>query len=504
MTETIVLGLDGANWSLLKPWLEEGRLPNIEALRSDGVFADMESCLPPVTCPNWRCYSTGKNPGKLGVFWWERIDTDRRTLTTPDSRSFKSANYWDYLNEQGRTAGILNLPMTYPPFEVDRFLVAGGPGSEQNEYAYPPDLGARLDDEGYTLHPDRPVTAKGDLDEADNIVDLIERRLETFRGLLDEEDPDVAHCTVFYVNVLQHFFWRGEPARLAWEVIDEHIGRLREEHPDSNLFLMSDHGCKNVDTVFYANSWLEAEGYLVTESETSDFLTKYGINKKRISKLAHKLGVHDLVTRLAPDRLTDSIPEDEEGFKREQKLEKVDWERSRAIASGQGLIYVIDKDPETVDAIIDDLSALTNENGDPIAREVMRSDEAYNGSYTDEAPDIVFDQRPGVHTSGAIGSNPVFDDVGQWEAENVRTGLFLASGPDIKVSAVDRDVSITDVAPTVLHSVGCAVPTDMDGTPLPLFGDDDFDECDPLPFESVDSAGRQSVQNRLEDLGYLE
>ncbi|MFC7231472.1 alkaline phosphatase family protein [Saliphagus sp. GCM10025308] len=126
MTETIVLGLDGANWALLKPWLEEERLPNIEALRSEGVVADMESCLPPVTCPNWRCYSTGKNPGKLGVFWWERIDTDRRTLTTPDSRSFKSANYWDYLNEQGRTAGILNLPMTYPPFEVDRFLVAGG------------------------------------------------------------------------------------------------------------------------------------------------------------------------------------------------------------------------------------------------------------------------------------------------------------------------------------------------------------------------------------------
>ncbi|MFC7231473.1 alkaline phosphatase family protein [Saliphagus sp. GCM10025308] len=309
---------------------------------------------------------------------------------------------------------------------------------------------------------------------------------------------------MFYINVLQHFFWRGEPTRRAWEVIDGHIGRLREEHPDSNLFLMSDHGCKNVDTVFYANSWLEAEGYLVSESETSDLLTKYGINKKRISKLAHKLGVHDLVTRLAPDRLTDSIPEDEEGYKREQKLEKIDWERSRAIASGQGLIYVIDNDPDTVDTIIDDLSALTNEKGDSIAREVMRSDDAYSGPYTDEAPDIVFDQRPGVHTSGAIGPNPVFDDVGQWEAENVRTGLFLASGPDIEVSTIDRDVIITDIAPTVLHSVGCAVPTDMDGTPLPLFGDDAFDECDPIPFESVDASGRQSVQNRLEDLGYLE
>jgi predicted AlkP superfamily phosphohydrolase/phosphomutase len=504
MTETIVLGLDGANWALLEPWIEEGRLPNIEALRDDGVWTDMESCLPPVTCPNWRCYSTGKNPGKLGVFWWETIDTDRRTLTTPDSRSFKSANYWDYLNDQGLTAGIVNLPMTYPPFDVDEFLVAGGPGSDQKEYTHPPELGDRLDADGYKLHPDQPVTSKEDLDEAAALVDLIEQRLSAFRDMLDREDVDVAHCTVFYINVLQHYFWRGDPTRRAWEVIDEHIGQIRKEHPDANLFLMSDHGCKDVDTVFYANSWLEEEGYLVTETETADLLTEYGINKKRISKLAHKFGVHSLVTKLAPDTLTDTIPEDEEGFKREQKLEKIDWERSKAIASGQGLVYVIDDDPETVQNIIDDLSALTNDDGKPIARKVMHREEAYEGSFTEDAPEIVFDQRPGVHTSGAIGSNPVFADGGHWEAENVRTGLFLADGPRVDAMTLDGPVSITDVAPTVLQSVGCAVPTDMDGSPLDVFGGIDVEHCEPLPFEAARDAAREDVQDRLEDLGYLE
>jgi len=91
----------------------------------------MESCPPPVTCPNWRCYSTGKNPGKLGVFWWEKIDTEERTLTTPTSRSFKSSNYWDYLNDAGKTVGIMNLPMSYPPFEVDGWMVAGGPAASR-------------------------------------------------------------------------------------------------------------------------------------------------------------------------------------------------------------------------------------------------------------------------------------------------------------------------------------------------------------------------------------
>jgi len=504
MTDTIVLGLDGANWALLEPWLEDGRLPNIEALRDSGVWTDMESCLPPVTCPNWRCYSTGKNPGKLGVYWWEAIDTDDRTLTTPDSRSFKSANYWDYLNAEGITAGIFNLPMSYPPFEVDRFMVAGGPGSEQEEYTHPPDLGTRLDGDGYRLHPEKRITGKDDEEAAAELVELIDHRLSTFQDLLADESVDVAHCTVFYINVLQHFFWRAGPTRRAWEIIDEHIGEIREDYPDATLMLMSDHGCKDVDTVFYVNSWLEEEGYLVTTTETADVFTRIGINKKRIAKLADRIGISGLLSKLAPERLKQSIPADETGFKREQKLEKVDWERSRAVASGQGLVYVIDDDPATVEELIGKLESLTTEDGTHIAREVFHREDAYDGPYVDTAPEIVLDMMPGTHTGGAIGSNPVFDTVSHWEAENVRTGLYLADGPDVEGDDIDGPISITEITPTVLRSVDCPVPTDMDSDPLALFGDDEFETCEPLSFEAVEAGTREKVQDRLEDLGYLE
>ncbi|MWG32900.1 alkaline phosphatase family protein [Halomarina oriensis] len=503
MTETIVVGLDGANWALLRPWLDDGTLPNIAALRDDGVSSDMESCLPPVTCPNWRCYTTGKNPGKLGVFWWEKIDTTNRTLTTPTSRSFDSANYWDYLNEDDLTAGILNVPMTYPPDELDGFLVSGGPGSEQDAYTHPPELGDDLDSRGYQLHPTVPVTADEDREAADAMVDLIDDRLATFRDLIDENPVDVAHCTVFYVNVLQHFFWRGEPTRRAWEVIDDHLGDLREEHPDATLLLMSDHGCTDIDTVFNANAWLESMGYLVTDRKGTDAFVKLGLNKKRASQLAHRFGVHDLVVRHAPERLKNSVPDDEEGFKREQKLERVNWDETTAIASGQGLVYVVGDDAAVTEQLLGDLRNLRDHEGRPVASEVLRREDAYSGSHVDEAPTVVFDQRPGVHTSGAIGDNPVFERPGKWAAENVRTGLFLAAGPDVE-GTLEETVSILDVAPTVLHSVGSAVPTDVDGRALDLFGGESPGERDPIPASAVDSASDQSVQDRLADLGYLE
>jgi predicted AlkP superfamily phosphohydrolase/phosphomutase len=503
MPDTIVLGLDGANWALLEPWLDAGDLPNLASLRDTGEDADLQSCLPPVTCPNWRCYSTGKNPGKLGVFWWERIDLDERTLSTPTSRSFKSANFWDYLNADGQRVGVMNLPMSYPVFEVDGFMVAGGPGSEQESYTHPPELGDRLDADGYQLHPTTALNSKHDRETAEALVDLIDQRFETFRDLLEDHEVEVAHLTIFYINVLQHYLWRDDVTKRAWQVIDEHVGAVREAYPDATLFLLSDHGCDAIETMFYANSWLEREGLLETVGGASSVFDRLGVNKRAVSAAASRLGLREVVARITPEFLKRVVPEDEEGAKREQKLDRVEWTGTRAIASGQGLVYTTDDDAN--ETVRERLAALDSDiTGDPIARGVYRSDEVYEGPYVEAAPDVVFDQTPGVHTSGAIGDNPVFESVSHWSAENVRTGLFLAHGPDVD-GTVEGPVPITAVAPTVLHSVGAPVPTDVDHDPLPVVGADrEPTRCDPIVPDFVEGTSDESVQNRLEDLGYLQ
>jgi len=85
MHRTIVIGLDGANWPMIQPWIDEGILPHLRTLQETGCWGKCTSCLPVITCPNWKCYSTGKNPGKLGVYRWDRIDTQNRQfiLITP-------------------------------------------------------------------------------------------------------------------------------------------------------------------------------------------------------------------------------------------------------------------------------------------------------------------------------------------------------------------------------------------------------------------------------------
>ena len=49
----LIIGFDGATFDLIRPWVEEGHLPNLAALMNNGVHGDLLSTLPPVTSPAW-------------------------------------------------------------------------------------------------------------------------------------------------------------------------------------------------------------------------------------------------------------------------------------------------------------------------------------------------------------------------------------------------------------------------------------------------------------------
>lgn len=50
---TIVLGLDGADWNFLEPWLDAGELPELQRLMETGVSGPLETVFPPSTVPAW-------------------------------------------------------------------------------------------------------------------------------------------------------------------------------------------------------------------------------------------------------------------------------------------------------------------------------------------------------------------------------------------------------------------------------------------------------------------
>jgi len=96
---------------------------------------------------------------------------------------------------------------------------------------------------------------------------------------------------------------------------------------------------------------------------------------------------------------------------------------------------------------------------------IWKKEEIYKGSQLDAAPDIIFlSYEYETAFSTSLLNRDIFTD----RVENTHSlnGIFLAYGPDIKQSNKMEDVSIYDLAPTILHICGLPVPGDMDGRVL--------------------------------------
>jgi predicted AlkP superfamily phosphohydrolase/phosphomutase len=518
----IVLGLDGAAFELINPWIDEGCLPNIRYLIKNGVCGDLKSCLPPVTSPAWKCYSTGKNPGKLGVFWWEMIDKDKHKITHPNSKAFQSREIWDYMSDLGLEVGIFNMPTTYPPKPVNGFMVAGGPDCGNDNFTFPVDLQKKLEDDyDYSIHPDMEAIDIYEDKAVQEIYRIIDQRFHVAIELLKARKPDFLHITIFYINVLHHFLWNDVRVRKAWQMIDENIGKILELADDYNLIIMSDHGANEIGYTFNLNTWLEKEGYLVTRKSASDILDRIGINKERIRKTIDIINVKEgSLKRLLPDFARKIIPSCGGIVGRDGKAEKILWDESIAVGSGQGPIYILVNEHNDGpvyyslrDEIIEKLKSLKEPfTGKKAIRKVYKREEIYSGKSLDKAPDLILDQNIGVHVTGTIGHKSVFNRPQRWRAENKREGLFIAFGSDIKPNGRINDLSIFDLAPTILHMLNLPVPDDMDGKVLKgIFADGSMIKDRNVKFmlsnsdnASVFSAeDQEKVKRRLEQIGYL-
>lgn len=72
--KVVVLGFDGADPKLVKKYIEEGALPNIEKLSKEGTFSELEVANPPQTPVSWGVFMTSLNPGRNEVFDFLRRD----------------------------------------------------------------------------------------------------------------------------------------------------------------------------------------------------------------------------------------------------------------------------------------------------------------------------------------------------------------------------------------------------------------------------------------------
>lgn len=510
-----VVGLDGADWSFLRPWMDEGALPGFARLCDEGVSGPLQSTLPPVTFPAWKCYSTGKTPGKLGVYEWFGFDRDHNEIQTNDSSDFRSREYWDVMAEHGGTPAVVNMPTTHPPNTDDGVqTIAGSPATERKRFTSPETLKAALLD-AVTNYRVKPNLVLGETTPAALVREaktLVDQRFDAAEWLAAERDCDLVHLTVFVTDTLQHRLWdRPERLRSLYQHVDGRLRTLLNADDTDAVFLMSDHGFVEIDEVFLVNQWLLERGDLVIgQQSTRSALSRVGLTRERLKGVVDRLGLVPLAQSVVPESAQRLFPS-ESGRVAIQDV-SIDWEETRAFSLGRGPLYLNyeafdSRDEATAygETLVDSLAELMTPSGGPVVAEIHRPEDLYTGDLA-RAPDYVVEYAEGVDAPEAIGGT-VFGEQTEWLATHRRSGLFGAWGDDIATGK--RELSLYDLAPTLLHYLSCPVPTDVDGDVRTdvLTGDvADRAVTEAAPTAKDPGGGRagDEVEETLRSLGYME
>jgi len=89
-----VIGLDGATFDLILPWIRKGSLSSLSYMMENGVYGELRSTIPILTPAAWSSFMTGKNPGKHGVVGFFAREKDSYVVKVVNSTHRSAKEIW--------------------------------------------------------------------------------------------------------------------------------------------------------------------------------------------------------------------------------------------------------------------------------------------------------------------------------------------------------------------------------------------------------------------------
>lgn len=551
-TRCLVIGLDGASPDLIRTFGVSGRLPNLSRLIAMGSFGTLESTMPPMSPSAWTSFMTGKNPGKHGVFdFTQRLTGTYRTHIT--SRSDQST-LWGLLSQQGRKVAVFNVPQTYPVEPVNGIMVTGLGTPVGRPFTHPPELEADLVRQGYRVDSSVHFRVGAEHEFLQASFDTARRNVDLIVTHLQALDWDLAVVVLRLTDEVPHFFWkymdRTHPAYEAnaefadavaqcYGLADELTGHLTSAAGDATVVVMSDHGFGPLYRDVYLNEWLRQAGFLnlrprpIGLAALNRAMRRAGFTRSHIGHLMSQVGLSRLrgALRATLGKRATLIPNDS----RERLSEIVDWRATLAYSMGyigQVFINLAGREPQGIvqpaeyDRVVSEVAHSLMQmpdphDGRPIVDRVLRRSEVYEGPFVKDAPDLFVVMRGFSYITRESyewpsGGQYVVSPSTLECADHRPEGVLIMAGPGAARSKSYRaGARIIDVAPTILHLMGCPVPTDMDGHVLSEWLKSGFTERDvkytaaqELSYvrkaDTLSLEDEASILKRLRDLGYVE
>jgi predicted AlkP superfamily phosphohydrolase/phosphomutase/Tfp pilus assembly protein PilF len=280
----LLVGWDSADWQIINPLLEQGRMPALNHLINNGVMGNLATMEPIISPMLWNSIATGKRPDKHGILGFIEPDPDNRYIRPFTSTSRKCKALWNILTQREMTSQVVAWFAGHPAEPIrgtcvsELFQKATGaldqPWIIKPGTVHPPELAESLaalrvhpgELEANMILPFVPDAAKVDQSKDKHLATLARMLAETISvhsaatELLEHQPWDFAAIYYDAIDHLSHAFMQFHPPRLkeviendfelyknvvscCYQFHDLMLGRLIQlAGPDAHVMVISDHG----------------------------------------------------------------------------------------------------------------------------------------------------------------------------------------------------------------------------------------------------------------------
>lgn len=282
----LLVGWDAADWQVITPLLDAGRMPHLQRLIDGGVMASLATLQPIVSPMLWTSIATGKLADKHGVHGFTERDPEGGARPSTSTTRRTKAIWNIFQQALGWRCNVVDWWASYPAEHLDGacvsnlfFRTKAGEYNEKrwrvaNEAVYPPELASRLLRELMHISEVDESLALPFIPRAAEIDQKTNHGLETLANLISSCVSVQAVTTTLletrpwdftavYFDSIDHFshsYMPFHPPRMAhvseedYEVYkdavsgiymfqDMMLGRLVElAGPETTVVVCSDHG----------------------------------------------------------------------------------------------------------------------------------------------------------------------------------------------------------------------------------------------------------------------
>jgi len=438
---------------------------------------------------------------------------------------------------------LFKVPFTYPPGDVDGYLISGFPTPNSIEDFVQPEALRSTVGSAEKLFEDKSLYKGGNEEQfKNNLIEVAKYQTELFLELVDDHDTEFAMTVYDGSDRIQHYFWKyldeshprydpdsphADAIERYYETVDDGIGRILERtNDDCDILIISDHGFGPLSSDIYIDEWLDNEGFLTRDAQGSSSRAATELAGETLQfgwNLVGQAGLQNSVKSILPTSWF------EFGTSLQNNShQSIIWDETDAFfstLSGQALFINLEDrftegtvTREEYDTVVEQvqeslLSIRHPETKERLVEAVVRSDEVYSGWMVKDAPDLIVRTNPEYTLKNGHSDQLVrpSKQYGQDRSGDHRTdGVFIASGPSFDCGTI-QDASIMDIAPTLLQIHECPIPETVDGEVLQdamveettsIEYTDEYGETDGERREWSESE-EEALEERLSSMGYL-